>query len=307
MWLKVPWPAANEALLRLVNQGYDDLLELEHHCDGALRAGKITQEAAVARARDVWGSWLRDVNGSLSQIFPSIREMHLLRRIVRRTANDNGSVFGEFWAETERFEQLIGFLDQLRLGAPRQYPGAPPSKDQLYIEDIDSFAQVRDINPRRVAHLLNNGRIDLLEDVVQQALEQILGVPFHRLDHGGEANDLFTDRVKVNGQRARTAFMLKGRGCRSRELQISDCGKNGDQLVRLFNSPAELFVVQYIGPISDAVIADLVGKVAARRAAGRSTWFTIIDGQDTVRLLKAYDYLDQPNLALRGGDAEEQG
>ena len=71
-------------------------------------------------------------------------------------------------------------------------------------------------------------------------------------------------------------------------MQIGDCGKNGDQLVRLFESPAKLFVVQFVGAVSDNLIKDVQGKVAEQRADGNEARFLIIDGQDTARVLHAY-------------------
>ena len=78
-------------------------------------------------------------------------------------------------------------------------------------------------------------------------------------------------------------------------MRISDCGKNGDQILRLFHSPADLFVVQFIGGVTDAVSEDVKGKVAERRAAGREVCFLIIDGQDTARLMYAYGKLHGNN------------
>lgn len=70
-------------------------------------------------------------------------------------------------------------------------------------------------------------------------------------------------------------------------MTIADCGKNGDQIVRLFESPAELFVVQFVGAISEAVIKDVETKVEHGRFQGKRAWFLILDGQDTARLLGA--------------------
>lgn len=142
-----------------------------------------------------------------------------------------------------------------------------------------------------VAPFLKNGRLIKSEDQVQLAFEQILDVSFHRIDWGGEINDLYTANVVVNSARRATAFLLKGPGIKKKEMTIADCGKNGDQLVRLFASPATFFVVQYIGPIADAVVSDVKGKVQAHRAAGQQSYFAIIDGQDTARLLHAYGKL----------------
>lgn len=49
-------------------------------------------------------------------------------------------------------------------------------------------------------------------------------------------NDLYTANVVLNGVRRPTAFLLKGNGLKKREMNIGDCGKNGDQIVRLFES-----------------------------------------------------------------------
>ena len=126
---------------------------------------------------------------------------------------------------------------------------------------------------------------------MQIALEQILGVSFHKKDWGGEVNDLYTANVIVNSSPRATGFLLKGPGIGKKEMVIADCGKNGDQLVRLFTTPADLFVVQYVGPISEMLIMDVQGKVTALQSEGKPTHFLIIDGQDTVCLLHTYGKL----------------
>ena len=71
-------------------------------------------------------------------------------------------------------------------------------------------------------------------------------------------------------------------------MTIADCGHNGDQIVRLFDTPADLFVVQYVGPISDLLIKDVQGKTVQLQSNGKTAHFLIMDGQDTARLLNAY-------------------
>jgi hypothetical protein len=165
-----------------------------------------------------------------------------------------------------------------------------PVTRRIYIDDIDSFWKVRQVSAESIAHLLTNGYLERSEDTIQRAFEKILIVPLHKIDWAGELNDLYTANLVVNGGwRVATAFLLKGKGLRRRELQISDCGKNGDQIVRLVDSPAELFIVQFVGNISEAVIKDLDGKILSLHAQGKAARYCIIDGQDTARLLKAYD------------------
>lgn len=167
-------------------------------------------------------------------------------------------------------------------------PSATATAAQVFVDDIDSFAAVRSVSPEAIAGQLQDGRIEALEDDVQFALERALSQTFHRADHGGEEADLFASTLVLRGQRVPTAFLLKGRGVRRRELTIADCGKNGDQIVRLFQVPASLYVIQYVGPISDNVIKDVAGKVRERRAAGEQAAFCVIDGSDTARLLHAF-------------------
>jgi hypothetical protein len=169
---------------------------------------------------------------------------------------------------------------------------ALPPRDRLTIDEIDAFERVRAVKTADVMHLLDgNGYLDVSEDHVQLALEEILSVPFHKKDWGGEMNDLYVGTITVSGVPLAAAFLLKGNGLRRAEMRIADLGKNGDQLLRLFDSPAALFVVQFVGRIAEAVIADVQGKVAQRRAAGQQAWFLIMDGADTARLLFAHDKL----------------
>jgi hypothetical protein len=168
-------------------------------------------------------------------------------------------------------------------------------KERLYIDDIDSFVRVQTVPPSAVAPFLREGNIHISEDHVKRALEAILYVPFHRNDRPDELNDIYTANAIVQGQRRSTAFMLKGPGIRKKEMTIADCGKNGDQLVRLFESPADLFIVQFVGRIADMLIKDVEGKIAALRKRGKTAQFVIVDGQDTARLLYAYGELPTAN------------
>ena len=168
----------------------------------------------------------------------------------------------------------------------------PPIPARLYVDDIDSFAKVRHVDPAAVSHLLQpGGYLAVCEETVQTGLEKILSEPRHKKDWGGENNDLYTCNLVVDGARKATAFLLKGSGLQASTLELKHCGKNGDQVLRLFDSPAELFVVQFVGSVSEAVIRDVEGKVAQLRAKGMQAQYCVIDGQDTARLLHAYGLL----------------
>ncbi len=168
---------------------------------------------------------------------------------------------------------------------------------RVYIDNIDNFKEVYQIKPEKVTRLLDkNGQLSMREDDVQTAFEDILGVKFHKMDWGGEENDLYTSNITISGNRIAAAFMLKGKGTKKRILEICDCGLNGDQLVRLFQSPAELFVVQFVGEISENIIKDIEGKTIAKKNEGKQAQYCIINGQDTARILFAYNKKLDQNL-----------
>jgi hypothetical protein len=66
-------------------------------------------------------------------------------------------------------------------------------------------------------------------------------------------------------------------------------GKNGNQIQRLFLSPAEIFVVQYHSQIDQDVIEQMRAFAALNSVReGKRIWYGLIDGDDTNRLLAAY-------------------
>jgi hypothetical protein len=164
-------------------------------------------------------------------------------------------------------------------------------KDRLFLDELDSFARVRQVQPALVTLYLRDGYLDITEDRVQAALEAILDVPFHKNDWGGEGNDLYTANVIADGERRPTAFLLKGNGLKRSRMEIRHCGRNGDQIVRLFQSPADLFVIQFVGNIAEAVIHHAQSELARVRMRCPQAQFLIVDGQDTARLLHAYGKL----------------
>lgn len=157
-------------------------------------------------------------------------------------------------------------------------PSSRPA--QLYVEDIDSFSRAAKITPADIDVDLP---LEIFEKDVKTYFREIIDEPFEQTDWGGERNDLFTNGVEVNGRRVDTAFMLKGPGV-SGEMYISDAGTRGDQIQRLFDSPAELFIVQYNGKIEDRTVQ----HIKEQAQVTGSDMFCIIDGTDTARILKAY-------------------
>jgi len=288
MRLRIHSGTANEELVVLLNEGYDAVSAMQEEYQQKKEAGTYDDSKDVNGLIVPVENWVNKVAESLVSIFPTKLELHLFQN----PEISFGTVSGDynFQSALQRCHHFLRGLNKIRLQSLPEYTDLPLDA-RLYVEDIESFRKVRDINPATVVDVLNDGYLDRSEDSIQTALERILSVPFHKKDWGGELNDLYTANLIVNGTRHETAFLLKGNGLRSRVMEIKHCGANGDQLLRLCNSPAKLFVVQFVGNISEAVVSDIDGKVRQMRAEGKDAWYCIMDGQDTARVLRAYKEL----------------
>jgi hypothetical protein len=166
----------------------------------------------------------------------------------------------------------------VQVAVPR---GVKPPK-RLTIDDIDSFAAVRTIKAPQPK------RIEVAEERVKLGIQKVLGEAGEFKDWGGEGNDLNTSRLRVGGRRRQAAFAFKGRA-QTGKLTPGMMGKNGDQLQRLLQTDAEVFLVQYVGEVGENVTAQVAALALARAAAtGKEVAYCIIDGQDTSRLMQAY-------------------
>ncbi len=101
---------------------------------------------------------------------------------------------------------------------------------------------------------------------------------------GGELSDLQTTRLTIDGRSIASAFVFKGPS-KFKPLTVADLGKNGDQVFRLFSEPVDFVVVQHCHKITSPVRAHM--RAFATRF-GQQRPFALIDGADTVRILKAY-------------------
>jgi len=287
MRLQMSRPAADERIVQALSRGHTLLASIRADCTAKRQNGTFNATTDNASYKQAVRDWVTVVVSELEAIFPTKLES---QQFVAAPATNITYQSGEnaaFGSIRNRLLDLLDALRRIREVSLDQYSDLPIGT-RLYVEDIESFHKVRDVNPAMVAAKARQGYLSETENHVQACLEQILGVTFHQGDWGGELNDLYTANIRVAGRPVSAAFLLKGRGLNRRDMRIADCGKNGDQLVRLFDSPAELFVVQFVGRVDEMVVKDVEGKTEHRRQAGKSAWFMIIDGQDTARLLLAY-------------------
>ena len=107
-------------------------------------------------------------------------------------------------------------------------------------------------------------------------------------DWGGEINDLYTSKIHVRGKRHAMAFAFKGPATTGK-LTPKKLGKNGDQIQRLFSSPADVFFVQYHDQIDGSVVEQMKRLAIANSVTeNKLVMFGVIDGDDTDRLIAAY-------------------
>jgi hypothetical protein len=160
--------------------------------------------------------------------------------------------------------------------------GNPFDAREVTVDDIASFAKVRKVKA------VPKDRLGLAEKVFKAGLQQVIGEPGKFVDWGGEKNDLLTTRVTFRGNRIATACAFKGPGQKG-VLQPAKMGKNGNQIQKLFESSADLFIIQYWGQIGEPV-KDMVSAFAQLRSGhlGKRVYYCIIDGKDSDRLVLAY-------------------
>lgn len=165
---------------------------------------------------------------------------------------------------------------------------------KLTIDDIDSFKKVRKVKP--VGQLKP---VD--EEKFKAGVQRILNEKGAFKDWGGEKDDLYTTRLQLDGRRITAAFAFKGKGKKGM-LRPNMLGKNGDQIQRLFEAKAEIFVLQYWYQVHESVY-ELMHKMAVATSAelGKKVLYCIIDGQDTTRLVKAYKHFFQTSSVKQKG------
>lgn len=129
--------------------------------------------------------------------------------------------------------------------------GSRAQVQSLTIDDIDSFWKVRSVDNR-------DPEIgdELSETEFKAGLQRILGEHGRFKDWGGEVADLFTTRFSLARRRLPVALALKGPGAKGK-LTPGKMGKNGDQIQRLFEAPAEVFLIQYCRQIDLSVPAQM--------------------------------------------------
>jgi hypothetical protein len=166
---------------------------------------------------------------------------------------------------------------------PRIRAHAAPAPRFITIDSIDSFTRVRGLGP-----VAGRGASGMTEKQFKEGIQRIIGETSLFKDWPGELNDVYTINLIVEGKRRRAAFALKGPGKKG-VLRPKHMGVNGDQIQRLFRSPADVFLIQHHDSIHESVVEQMEAH-ARLLAADRNApvWYGIIGGTDSNRLIAAY-------------------
>lgn len=154
---------------------------------------------------------------------------------------------------------------------------------RLFPEQIAQFERIRQHKRGSATEVLQLGEVP--EEDVKHAFASIIGEPFVPKDWGGEKSDLQTNHVTIGGEPASAAFVFKGPGVRG-ELHPNRLGSRGDQLIRAFDEPVDVVVIQHHNKIANTVVRE-AESLASNPSRPRR--YCILDGADTVRILKAYN------------------
>ena len=157
---------------------------------------------------------------------------------------------------------------------------------QLDPKDIGIFSRVN--FGKRVTSTDLDGLKLIPEARFKSLLIDEIGLSHSQNDWGGEICDIFSRNLLVEDDRVDAAWMLKGpsKFC---PLTPKDCGKNGDQIVRLFQAPALLYVLQHCHEVTPHVVNMMRAFSSEPQRLGSK--FCIIDGYDTWRICKHFGLL----------------
>jgi hypothetical protein len=174
-----------------------------------------------------------------------------------------------------------------------EFPVAAAKAVPITVEDIDSFSKAK----RRVSKRSGSMR----EEMIKNAFARIFGDSRISKDWGGEKSDFYTTKCRVKAARRATAIAFKGGGTAGK-LVPAKMGKNGDQIDRLFDEPAEVFLVVYCGQIEPSIVGQMQAFAIAKKALnGQRVYFGVIDADDLGRI--AAGYPEEFNAARAGSSA----
>lgn len=156
----------------------------------------------------------------------------------------------------------------------------------LTVDEVENFSKIKLLKAAKLPKKMIPARLP--ETIFKYGIANILGNRGTFKDWGGEKNDLYTSNVSVKGRRYPAAIGLKGPATKG-VLTPGKMGHNGDQIQRLFDSDAQVFLVQYEGQIAETVTQQLKGLAVNKSVEdNRLVFYGVIGLEDSYRLRVKY-------------------
>ena len=150
MKLKISANAARERIADMIVSGNILLEKVTGEYFDAKKSGAFDEKEDIPQWKDQHVDWLHKCLAVLQDIFPTPREAIGLKNTQAPTSFQSG-VNIKWSALANDFKAKLSALDGI-LKSVDKY--SVEMTHELFIEDIDSFAKARDINPRQVKQLL---------------------------------------------------------------------------------------------------------------------------------------------------------
>lgn len=219
-------------------------------------------------------------------------------RLVKPTKMDGETAYEKidfFHSHKRRILSLVDSPAKLKAFATKRNPrgalrveqvrlsGERARVQHVTIDEIESLQRVRSVDNEEPE--IGD---ELSETAFKSGLQRLLGEDGRFKDWGGEIADLFTTRFRLQGRRRPVAFALKGPATRGK-LTPGKMGQNGDQIQRLFEAPAEVFLIQYCRQVDASVMTQMRQLAMVKSLMmGTRVFYGVVDGKDSRRLVRAY-------------------
>lgn len=188
-------------------------------------------------------------------------------------------IFAHITEVTKEFLELkpIIIADKV-LAGPESLFSSPSLR--IMAEEIDEFKKALPYTVKMNIDELKK----YSEEQIKTWFAEIINEENVPKDWGGEYSDLYTTHIHLRGKRLHAAFTFKGPS-KFHPMKMNDLGKNGDQIVRLFQEPANILILQHCHYIS-AAVSHTMEAFASRMYMPR--YYCLLDGIDTLRILRGY-------------------
>lgn len=242
----------------------------------------VNAENRKSRINDDFYSWYSRTRNVLEQNGLKLNALKIENIYKDTTLSPKEDQYFRMLDEEVKMRSILNEL----IRTAEKIEGSDKEIEIIKIEDFNAFKEIiKSVNNSELMGVYDNSAF--LEDDVENVFIRLFGetLTYKEKDSGAETRDLYTDRVFIDGIRHSTAILFKGRSVRG-SLRISDCGKNGDQLLKLSkNTLTELFIVQHVNKIDPDVREALKDHILVHSSLSKIK-MCFIDGLDTARILK---------------------